>query len=147
MCSWFIQKREWFSIYMLLYQCFCCINCFSFIVEVKEISGNFSDVFGKNGKNTLYLHTHTHTHTYIYICIYRNKVKQIFKCFRRMDLLQVLQATQKRFLCYISSSLLLVANGSRTKTLKIFDLNQHTKYCLHNTIKFGTFAQMHCFAF
>ena len=70
MCPWFIQKREWFSMYMLLYQCFCCINCFSFIVEVKEISGNFSDVFGKNGKNTLYLHTHTHTHTHIYIYVY-----------------------------------------------------------------------------
>ena len=28
---------------------------FSFVVEVKDISGNCADVFGKNGKYTLYL--------------------------------------------------------------------------------------------
>ena len=55
MCSWVLQKMEWFSIYMLRYQCFGCVNFFSFDVEVQEISENCAVVFGKNGKYALYL--------------------------------------------------------------------------------------------
>ena len=61
---------------------FACVNFFSLIVEVKEISGNCADVFGKNGKYTLYLDIH---------CYSRNKVEQIFECLRRTDFRQVLQ--------------------------------------------------------
>ena len=87
MCSWVLQKMEWFSIYMLRYQCFGCVNFFVFYVEVQEISVNCAVVFGKNGKYTLYLDVRY----FIEFCYPRNKIKQIFKCLRRIDFAQVLQ--------------------------------------------------------
>ena len=52
---------------------------FQLDVEVQEISENCADVFGKNGKYTLYLDVRH----FIEFCYPRNKVKQILKCLRR----------------------------------------------------------------
>ena len=60
---------------------------FSFVVEVQEISGNCGYVFGKNEKYTL----HFDVRHFIEFCFPRNKIKQIFKCLRRIDFSQVLQ--------------------------------------------------------
>ena len=72
---------------MLRYQCFGCVNFFSFDVEVQEISENCAVVFGKNGKYALYLDVRH----FIEFCYPRSKVKQIFKCLRRIDFPEVLQ--------------------------------------------------------
>ena len=72
---------------MLRYQYFGCVNFFSFDVEVQEICGNCVAVFGKNWKYRFYLDVRH----FIEFCYPRNKVKQIFKCLRRIDFSQVLQ--------------------------------------------------------
>ena len=82
----FTKNRMLFNIYAQVSLLWLC-KFFSFVVEVQEISGNCGDVFGKNGKYTLYFDVRH----FIEFCFPRNKSKQIFRCLRRIDFPQVLQ--------------------------------------------------------